>query len=318
MNPARSVPAIGLLVALLAMAAPLPAQQSEKTRLSDFVSMRAREPDDIVVTGRPTDSSNREVTRQARKISQVSGSVLHEPLAQMRKRICPGIIGLPQDMAEMIVGRIRYNAERIGMPAASEEACDPNIVVAFVRDGKAEVAALVETQPQVFSRLPRAELQALLAEAGPVRAWSNTVVRSRHGDQLMGRTDNLVDIPMLNVGNSHSHIFAAHRYDIDSAVILIDLAAIDGMLVSQIADYVTMRSFARTRPVSGDTAADTILSLFDPEGAAPSGLTTFDLAYLKSLYDSYDSLRAIAPIAGTAKALRKAEAEERDGTAQRD
>lgn len=294
------------VASLLAAALPAQAQApiSPPSKLSDLVSMRAASPEDIVVTA-PPPAEPAEVQRQARAISRVDGSVLREPLAAFRSRICPGVIGLPPEMAELIVGRIRYNAERIGLAAADETVCKPNIIVAFVVDGRTEVNYLVRNHPESFADFSPDELKELLANPGPVYAWTQTAIRSRHGDELIGRTNNLVDVPRLNVANSHSHIFNAHRVDIDHATVLINLAAIDGLSLSQIADYVTMRSFARTRPSNGN-AAGTILSLFNAEGAPP-GLTTFDLAYLKSIYEAYDSVRALAPIAATALAVRRAE-----------
>lgn len=294
------------LIAALCGLSALPAvaqQPAAPPKISDYVSMREAEPDDIVVTARPT-PSDIEVDRQARSISQVNGSILHEPLGRFRSRVCPGVIGLSVEMAELLVGRIRYNAERIGVPTADASVCRANIILNFSRDGKAEVESLARTQSHVFAELTTAEVKELLAETGPVRAWANTVTRSRHGDSIRGRK-TLVDPPVLNVANSHSHIFLAHRLDIDSAVVMIDVAAIDGLTLDQIADYATMRAFARTRPPEANAPADTILTLFDPDAGAPRGLTGFDLAYLKSLYSTYDSARAITAIAATSRALRE-------------
>jgi hypothetical protein len=64
---------------------------------------------------------------------------------------------------------------------------------------------------------------------------------------------------------SDSHVFLASRIDITASVVIIDLAAMDGMPVAQAADYAAMRALARTRPATRDSAASTILSLFDPK-----------------------------------------------------
>ncbi len=44
-----------------------------------------------------------------------------------------------------------------------------------------------------------------------------------------------------------------------------DLTAIDGMTVNQLADYATMRGLAQTKPLSGEPSFGTILNLFDPD-----------------------------------------------------
>ncbi len=115
----------------------------------------------------------------------------------------------------------------------------------------------------------------------------------------------MTKIPTLNIAQSQSHIFLAHRIDINKAVIMIDIAAIDGMGVVQLADYATMRAFAATNPVNGDAAASTILGLFDPAVARPRELTDFDLAYLRTVYEGVDSLNAASKLDSINSKLRR-------------
>lgn len=301
---------IGLFAGVSAAATAAGAQQpgAAPARTSDFVKLRPADPNEIVVSA-PRDATSVQLERQARMVSRVDGSVLHEPLGRFRSRVCPGIIGMPRETAELMVSRIRYNAERIGATAARENDCRPNIIVAFVRDGKSELESLLRHQHWAFAQLTTAERNELFAETGPVRAWSNTVVRSRFGDEPRDESApgyrNPSEPPQLFVANSQSHIYLTHRRDIDSAVVVVDLAAIDGMSINQVADYVTMRAFARTRPVGGDTPTNTILSLFDESAPAPGQLTPFDLAYLTSLYSSYDGTRATTTIAQVSRAFRR-------------
>jgi hypothetical protein len=104
---------------------------------------------------------------------------------------------------------------------------------------------------------------------------------------------------------SDSKIFFATRLDIAQSVVVIDIKAIDGMSVVQIADYVTIRAFARTRPVSADASASTILSLFDKSAPAPRELTPFDLGYLSGLYASRGNLPASVKIGAVPREIRK-------------
>ena len=73
---------------------------------------------------------------------------------------------------------------------------------------------------------------------------------------------------------------------------LFDREAVRGKTIIQLADYATMRSFARTRPAGGEAALDTILALFDPDHAPPPTLTDFDQAYLRSVYKEIANLPA--------------------------
>ena len=297
---------MAFLSSALMMALPANAQ------LAPAGVIRSAEPsadaDDIVVTGK-TDAKPAEVRKQARAITP-TGAIYREALAQFQDKVCPGIIGLPADLAEVMVDRIRRNAERIGLRAAPEGKCQPNIIAAFVLNGQKALQDLTKRQPQAFRRIPASEVSEMLRDKGPVHAWTNTEVRSRQGDTLQGdNSDDMTQIPVLNVAQSQSHIFLAARLDISNSIVLIDFPAIDGMSVVQLADYVTMRTFARTLPVEGDAAASTILSLFDKDAAPPRELTDFDVAYLRSIYGSIASLNGASKLAHINRELRKAQAE---------
>ena len=94
----------------------------------------ASEGDDIVVTGERDRAppSRREVNRQARDISDITSDIYDKPLARIADRLCPGVIGLRQGAAELMIDRIRWNAERLGMWMADDTGCSPNLIVAFV------------------------------------------------------------------------------------------------------------------------------------------------------------------------------------------
>lgn len=281
-----------------------------------FAASAASEADDpstdrtaIVVTGK-SEQTPAAVRKQARKITQVGGGVYHTPLAQFQDPICPGIIGVSREVAEVMVDRIRDTAEQIGLDTAREGTCTPNILVIFVANGQQAIKALAKQRSYLFQRITAPELRAMIADKGPVHAWVNTTVRSRQGDELQGSADlDLMNPPRLNVAQSQSHIFLAHRLDIVSSIVMIDLPAANGMSAVQLADYATMRAIVRTRPVEADTSVSTILSLFDPAGARPAALTDFDQAYLRTIYGSIANLNAASKLAHINKRLRAQQAE---------
>jgi hypothetical protein len=122
----------GLLAALLAGA---PAAAQPEPRIDG---------DDIVVTGeRPT---HREVSRQARDITDIGSDVRDRPLARIADRLCPGVIGLKRSAAELMIDRIRWNAEQLDMWMADDTDCRPNLIIAFVEDGKGEIAGLRDAE----------------------------------------------------------------------------------------------------------------------------------------------------------------------------
>jgi len=315
------VPGAGRLIGMLLAASLLAGAahaQSDKAKSSgdgsalapSAMTMTAGKPQDdaIVVTGKP-EPKPAEVEHQANLVSHTNVKY-HTPLASFQESVCPGIVGMPVSLAELMVDRIRDNAQRVGIEPGPEK-CRPNIMVIFVRNGQAVIKELARKEPYVFRNLEYSDLQDLMRDSGPVHAWVNKIVKSRQGDSLQGdNSGDLTQVPVLNVGQSQSHIFLAHRLDITNSVIIIDIPAIDGMSVVQIADYVSMRVFAETNPVSGDPAASTILTLFDKNSAHPRAMTDFDLAFLRTVYSGANGLTAATKLASINTKLRQIKADE--------
>lgn len=304
-------PLFALLVLSAAASAQLPVQ------LRDAPPPSA----DLVVTARP-DPSATQVQQQAKAISRVAD--LHdEPLARFSAAVCPGIMGLPTDVAELLVDRIRYNATRAGARVAGAGGCKANVILAFVREGRTRIGTLMDSAPQLFKDLDAAEIREIENETGPAHSWSLTELRNRYGEAesphisqnsalyIDGPSPRMGPMRTINVPGGGSQLLLSNRIDILYSVVVIDVAAIDGLSVDQIADYATMRALARTRPPEGDTRASTILSLFDPAGQAPPQMTDFDVAYLRSLYQDGASLSAATRIGGVARTYRKTVAQTR-------
>jgi hypothetical protein len=285
---------IAALAATLAAATPAVAQEEAATP--------AAPDEDIVVTGeRP---SHREVSRQARDVTAIGSDIRDRPLARIEDRLCPGVIGLKRDAAELMIDRIRWNAERLNMWLADDTDCSPNLIVAFVEDGKQALGELHENQPWLFETLPIHERRALLAEQGPVRVWTTALTRTRDGMPIQ-RRENLTDPPVTQMWMAHSKLYLTIREDITQVVVLFDREGVRGKTIIQLADYVTMRSFARTRPASGEAALDTILALFDPDHEPPLELTAFDQAYLRSVYKEIANLPAAMKLLDVADELER-------------
>jgi len=266
---------------------------------------------DIVVTGQVQTPAA--VRQQASAITQNVGEKYKVPLAQFQEPVCPGIVGMPAGVAEVMIARIRSNAEVVGIPVATEGKCEPNIMVFFVPDGQQTIKALQNRRSDLFRSMSTRDLTRLAGEPGPVHAWVNTVTRSRHGDKLRGDETELGNPPTLYVANSHSHMWLASRVDIASSVVMLDLKAVHGMSAVQLADYATMRSFAQTRAAVGGNNVGTILGLFDAGGAKPMEMTDFDIAYLRAIYHSASNINAVSKLGHIDGELRKQRAEREAG-----
>ena len=191
-----------------------------------------------------------------------------------------GIIGLDPEFAMMMIDRIRMNARDLEVKV-QPDGCTPNFLVIFSGGSQATLQSMVERNPALFQFLEPEEKREMLAPA-PVHVFTNILPRTRDGMPI-AQVRNLVSPPVSRQQMAHSKLYTSTRRDIVSAMVIFDRDEVGGMSVGQLADYATMRGLAQTRPPQ-TASMRTILSLFNPSGPYPEGLTDFDRAYLRSLY----------------------------------
>jgi len=245
------------------------------------------ESDAIVVTGETEPPPRREVFDQALELSRVDpGRMYEEALARLTAPLCLEVTGLDDELADELATRIRANAERLALKLARGR-CAPNLVVAFVDDGRELIAGLADRHPRMFELLGESERDEILADEAPVRVWNVVETRWANGAPLAYRRGKQ---QRPSVRGRVNRMLLPTRKDIDFALVVYDLDAVVGMTVVQLADYATMRGLSHTRPASGDQPMATILALFDeadllsPDERGPAELTSFDLGYLRSVY----------------------------------
>lgn len=223
--------------------------------------------------------------------------ILEEPLPRFEDRLCPGIIGLEQEYAELLVTRVRMNAERFGLRLAEDGDCDPNLVVAVVDDSRAYLADLVERRGYLFRDMDPAERADMLAEDGPFRVWHQVAARTRDGIRV-GRNENLVMPPEAGMWQAHSRIYRPVRHDITYALVLMDKESVRGLTLRQIADFATLRALATEYPDGASERGATMLNLFAAEDSRPDELSDFDAAWLSRLYGGIPNLPASTRLRG--------------------
>ena len=297
-------------VAALCLPISLAAQETPDSPLQE-----TGEEDEIVVTGTVGTVSTSQVQRQARDIAVSHGGVLEAPLARFEDRLCPGVVGLEEEFAVSLNARIRTNAQALDIRLLEGD-CRPNFVIVFAEDGEAVFRQLFEESPEYFRYLDPGQ-KADILEPGPVHVWTNVEPRTLTGMPI-ARVRNLAAPPATGSFGAHTRIYTTNRNDIASVMITFDRDAVRGLSLRQLADYATMRGLAQTRaPRNGsdEMVMDSILSLFDAPDP-PLGMTEFDLAYLRSLYDGDPNLPAYRKISGTARQLRLMAEEANTGAAR--
>lgn len=208
--------------------------------------------------------------------------ILEDPLPRFEDRLCPGIIGLEQEYAELMVSRLRMNAESLGLRLATEGDCDPNIVIAFVDDSRAYLADLLDRRGYLFRDMDPADRDDMLEEAGASGVWHQIAAHTRDGIRV-GRRDNLAQIPEAGMWQAHSRIYRPVRNDITYSLVLLSRDDVSGLTLRQLADYATLRALATEFPDEAGEEQPSMLTLFTSDDR-PDELTPFDRAWLERLY----------------------------------
>ena len=220
-----------------------------------------------------------------------------DPLPRFQRPICPGVWGLSEENAQIVINRIYDNAELAGVEINAEPDCPANLWVIFVDDPRETFSQLRSEEAFLVRGLEFFDRKAVSEQEGPVLAWNVTTTRNQDGLVVATPSENaaafaearaLGAAPPSNNTTNMSRMRTAVQIEIDMSVMLVERSAITGLDALAVGDYATMRLLARTRPPTRENAYDTVLSLFDDglDYTPPNRLTDFDLAYLQSLYAS--------------------------------
>lgn len=224
-------------------------------------------------------------------------SEVHErggQIARFDTRICPGVVNLPADISQTLNDRIA-SAAHIAGRAVGGPGCVPNVLVIFTDDSDRLANELADAHPSVFAfyvslnQNAESALTAFRAPGETVRVWY--MARETTGIEQAFRIGRprgtfTVRAPIGLYPNS-GRLSAAHETVITRSLIIVDTSRLGPINPQALGDYLAMMSLARIDTRASTAHLDTILNLFsDPDGARPPGLSSWDKAYLQSLYSA--------------------------------
>jgi hypothetical protein len=245
-----------------------------------------------------------------------------------RYPVCPEVMGMAREHADIVGQRIRKVVKHVGVPLA-RPGCRPNLRVIVVEDAHEFVAELSRTKPGYFEGMERSDVKRLLRDESPALAWSNMQAQNEDGliyaDNPSGRTpfdrmaQNRVDGPQEGLPlpaqprsdtaapvmrtMSASIIKSSTQQAMLESYVVIEASAVAGKSLMQIADYATMRALAAAQPPQEGAPVDTILSLFSPGQEAPPSVRVPDVAYLKALYSAAPTMSSVQQLNRLSKAV---------------
>jgi len=247
---------------------------------------------------KPGNSGLETVTVEARKqreliehqistfVSSITIPSRDESLARWRPPVCPLVAGLPRDKGEFVLARLSQVARDAGIPLAPEK-CAPNFLVVVTPQPDVLLQKWWARSPRLFNRdRGVGGIKRFISTARPIRVWynANSACEGGGGETTFEFQAGMV-YPSCSSGGLGSRLVWEVVRQIHSVIVVVDLGHIKDLNVGQLADYIAMIGFAQIRENAQPGAAPTILRLFtDSAAARPQGLSSWDQAFLKSLY----------------------------------
>lgn len=224
-------------------------------------------------------------------VAAVSSDTANRRLGRWDRKICPGVDGMREDYARALLDRIAVAAIEVGLEVG-EPGCSPNLLIVATPDGPAFTRKMVKDYPDAFAkydsgiRRSRRDLDRFIASKAPVRWWHVTArttadgMRYQMGDQVRVR-----DVSRIKSGT---------RDDFAQVIIIVDVSKVGAVRFATLADYLAMVGLAQIDPRAETEGVRTVLNLFSDReaGVEPAaGLTDWDKAYLKGLYEAQRDVR---------------------------
>lgn len=248
-------------------------------------------PDHVVITGRPVEEVARAFVQEL-----AEGSRREDQLSRWDRRICPGVLGAQNTYAEAMLNRISQRAVQVGLDVG-EPGCKPNILIVVTADpAKVAKETFDNNRAEMgwFQRggqrtLGRDALKKFVASEAPVRWWHVSQTKTRDGFSV-GEASGMPGAAdaITNITGGSSRLSRSTRQDFQAAFLIVDARQLKGFTYGALADYLAMVALAQLDAEADTSSYSTVLNLFAerPEGvAAPAGMTEWDLAYLKGVYE---------------------------------
>lgn len=246
---------------------------------------------DIVVLGKSRGETDRQARDFVESIIPRSPSDQHLLRFEIDK-VCPLVMGLTPSLDAAVTERLRHVAAAASVPLDTPDCRRASAMVLFADDIKPTIAMMEKRFVGLF--LDEYGMPIHFAKKGPVVVWHLAQRVSQNGE-VLGQDENGGTLTN-QTARPGSRIESGSHPAFTTTIVLIDRHSVEGLTVTQVADYAAMRAFADTRPPSPDGAGDrpaTILSAIEaPMGSAvPESLTKWDLGFLRGLYATSVNVR---------------------------
>jgi hypothetical protein len=209
-----------------------------------------------------------------------------DQLSRWASPVCPEAGGLSAPFNRYVAMRVKAVAATAGAPSEKHPnrsfPCKTNVLIVFTAEPQALLDDVRRRHPQLLGFHYAAQTKRLATFDQPIQAWYMTGTKAE--DDAVQTDDEFRQLPG---GSAGSHFTARLESQFMGVLVVVDADQILGHQIGPIADAVAMRSLARAERVKGCSELPTIIDFLNPDcppGRDPSGLSSYDMAFLKGLY----------------------------------
>jgi hypothetical protein len=228
----------------------------------------------------------RELERQISTfVSTITMPSRTESLARWQRAICLFVAGLPLDKGKFVLQRLSQVASEAGLKLATQ-GCLPNLLVVMTPEPELFLQKWWRKNPRLFDTYRGVGgIKRTIRTDAPVRVFYNACSAAPPAKPFALRVE--LD---CHKGLTGSKLTWGAVRAIYSVIVVVDLQQTKAMQVEPLTDYIAMLALAQIRTDPDLGTAPTILRLFDETNASrPQGLSTWDRAFLASLYGTDSS-----------------------------
>jgi len=216
-----------------------------------------------------------------RGVTRNPGFSEDEPLVRWNTPICFYLAGLTSEQVKFVLARLSETSSSAGAPLARTP-CQPNFLILATSEPEGVLKASYARNPRLFGNATPAQIRQFLenSQSRPVRVWYNINLGRKSG------VHNGHFVPSNNQAES-SPFVGNTAFDFFSIVAIIDTNRTEHTRLDQLADYLVMAGLTNADLDADLGSAPSILRLFALSAEnQPSGLSSWDAAFLKALYQS--------------------------------
>ena len=220
-----------------------------------------------------------------RGVTKNPGFADSESLVRWNTPICLSAAGLSEEDLKTVSARLTQIIVTAGAQLARAP-CQPNFVIIVTSEPDRVLEAWYARNKQLFGGATPSQIQHFIDPSGfrPIRVWRN-IDRGRKADSRFGHF-----VPSNSDAESSSFVRNA-VLNFLSVFAIVDTHLVSHTTLVQQADYIAMVGLSNVDLDADVGSAPSILRLFVSDPRPPAGLSPWDAAFEKALYQSDQSSR---------------------------